>query len=155
MSDSPFYWPESSTLLLEVRELAFLGDGLFELMVRQWLLTASPAVGPKRLHLVSSQWVCHTAQAAMLDYWHSQLTDEERDWVRRGRNLPLGTTKKKNKETIAQQQQATGFEVLLGWWYVTASTRLAQFNVWLCACQPSESPKPDVKMSWPKLPAMG
>lgn len=143
----------ASRVSLEVRELAFVGDALFEVMVRQWLLTGSAKIAPKQLHQVSTQWVCHTAQAAILDVWHARLTDEERDWVRRGRNVPLGATKKKHKDTVVEQQKATGFEVLVGWWHVTHSSRFDEFVVWLNQCDASLAPKDKEgrEIVWPKI----
>ena len=54
-------------------------------------------------------------QAELLDKLENNLTEEELDIVRRGRNIPVTTSKRINHKT---HRIATAFEALLGWLYL-------------------------------------
>lgn len=64
---------------------AYVGDGVYELYVRTYLINNSNAK-PHKLHIESIKYVKAEAQAKMLEKIMNSLTDEEKDIVRRGRN---------------------------------------------------------------------
>ena len=92
--------------------LAFLGDAVFSLLVReQLLLQANRPVGA--LHKLATAQVNATAQAQRARDLLPQLSDEEAAVFRRGRNAKPGTIPQScSREEYAL---ATGLEALLGW----------------------------------------
>ncbi len=93
-------------------ELAYVGDGVFELLVRTALIRhGGGRVGD--LHRAAVAYVAAPAQAAALERLTPKLTEEEEKIVHRGRNAhvhgcPAGCTP-------AQYHAATALEALFGW----------------------------------------
>jgi ribonuclease-3 family protein len=93
--------------------LAYLGDAVFSLYVRERLAAAER--GKVRvLNDVCAQIVCASAQAQALDGIFPLLTPQEATIVRRGRNTKSSAPK---SATMREYRQSTGFECLLGWLY--------------------------------------
>lgn len=95
--------------------LAFLGDAVYGLLVReQLLLTANrPA---RRLHTLSVQAVNARAQAQAAQKILPMLTEDELAVYKRGRNAHPGHTPKNQSE--GDYHSATGLEALFGWLYL-------------------------------------
>lgn len=95
--------------------LAFLGDAVFELMVRAKLVARGNApIG--RLHRQSVEHVCASAQSEGVLAVQELLTEEELAMYKRGRNTHNNTPK--NADPM-QYRCATGLETLFGYLYVT------------------------------------
>lgn len=95
--------------------LAFLGDAVFELLVREHI-TAGGSMPVNKLHLKSVELVCAQAQAKAIDILKDHLTDEEADIFRRGRNA-TGNQIPKNSNP-KEYRAATGLETLFGYIYL-------------------------------------
>ena len=95
--------------------LAFLGDSVFELLVRERLLMqANRPAG--QLHALAVDQVRAEAQAAGAARILPRLTEEEQALFRRGRNArPAHLPRTANR---AQYQAATGLECLFGGLYL-------------------------------------
>ena len=90
--------------------LAFVGDGVYSLLVRERLL--SQANRPvSELHSQSVRDVRAEAQAAAMDRLRPLLTEEEEAVFKRGRNAH-------STRTGADYHRATGLEALFGWLYL-------------------------------------
>ncbi|KPQ39725.1 MAG: ribonuclease III family protein [Phormidium sp. OSCR] len=99
--------------------LAYVGDAVYELYVRQHYLFP-----PRRTHHYHQQVVAQVRaerQAEQLHAIQTDLTDEERDVIRRGRNATVRSPKRLDPKTY---QEATGLEALIGYLYLTDSERL-------------------------------
>ena len=99
--------------------LAHLGDGVFEVMVRAWLILRGKARA-KDLHRATVRYVAAPAQAAAVERLLPLLTPEEADVYRRGRNTAPHSVPK--AASRAQYQAATGLEALFGWLYLQGRT---------------------------------
>lgn len=99
--------------------LAHLGDGVYELMVRSWLVLHGKATS-KGLHRATVRFVAAPAQAAMAERIVDALTDEERDVFRRGRNTSPHTVPK--AASREEYQTATAVEALFGYLYLQGRT---------------------------------
>lgn len=98
--------------------LAYIGDGVFSLIVRLRQLES-----PKKLNLMHKETVrqvCASAQAEMLRCILPTLNDEEKDLVRRARNARSGHHAPKSA-TEAEYSAATAFEALFGFLYLTGN----------------------------------
>lgn len=96
--------------------LAYIGDAIFDVVIRS-ILVNKGNTPVNKLHQRASQIVKATTQAAMILALMDELTDEERDWYRRGRNSKPHT-KAKNASTM-DYLEATGFEAVMGYLYLT------------------------------------
>lgn len=94
-------------------ELAYLGDTLYDLYVRERLVRHGGHV--KTLHRKAVSRVCCAAQSRALARVEPLLTEEEADVVRRARNAHQ--TAPRNADP-ADYHRATGLEALLGWLYL-------------------------------------
>ena len=101
--------------------LAFVGDCVYELYIRNYLISEKYR-DVNELHRKSVFFVKAKAQAYILRALEPELNDEERNIVRRGRNDPH--TVPKNAE-VADYRQATAYEALIGYLYLSGSARLA------------------------------
>ena len=99
--------------------LAHLGDGVFEVMVRAWLILHGKAKA-RDLHRATVRYVAAPAQAAAVERLLPLLTPEEADVYRRGRNTAPHSVPR--AATRAQYQSATGLEALFGWLYLQGRT---------------------------------
>ncbi len=99
--------------------LAHLGDSVFEVMVRSWLILQGKAKA-KDLHRATVQYVAAPAQARLLQRILPLLSQEEEDVFRRGRNTAPHSIPK--AASRGDYQAATGLEALFGWLYLQGRT---------------------------------
>ena len=95
--------------------LAFLGDSVYEVLVRkEILLLANLPVS--KLHSLKISRVCAAYQAAALEKIMSVLDDKEISIVKRGRNATGNTVPK--HASAAEYRKATALECLFGYLYL-------------------------------------
>lgn len=103
--------------LLSGADLAFLGDAYYELAIRHHLLKKG-ITNLHKLHDYSVKYVSRTAQHKIIQNLYLQLTNEEQEIFKRGRNYLY---KAKTEEYI----NASGFEAVIGYLYLKENiTRL-------------------------------
>ncbi|MGE5473843.1 MAG: Mini-ribonuclease 3 [Ignavibacteriales bacterium] len=95
--------------------LAYIGDAVFELFVRLYLIGEGD-VKTSLLHKKSITFVKAQAQAEIVKAISDLLTEEERDIIRRGRNIKPASPPK--NADIMDYRYATGFEALIGYLYL-------------------------------------
>ena len=95
---------------------AYVGDAVYELYIRTNLVNGSNAK-PHKLHVESIKYVKAAAQAENLRKIDDILTEEEKDVVRRGRNVQNHHVAK--NASVADYAYATAFEALIGFLYLT------------------------------------
>ncbi len=96
--------------------LAYIGDGVFDLVIRT-AVVGEGNTSPNRLHQHTSHLVKAEAQAKMIEAIQDDLTPEEQDVFRRGRNAKSFTMAK--NASVRDYRYATGFEALVGWLYLS------------------------------------
>ena len=116
-----FHISEDKQELLKMSNLglAYLGDAVYEVMVRSWLCLHGKLT-PGKLHRAALDYVAAPKQAAKMDLLLPILTEEEATIFKRGRNAsphsyPKGATRR-------EYQIATGLEALFGWLYLQGQT---------------------------------
>ena len=95
--------------------LAFVGDAVFELFVRERLVCRAERP-VSELHSAAVGQVCARAQAAFVPKLLPVLSEEEQDILRRGRNAHSNHVPR-NAEP-ADYHAATAFEALFGYLYL-------------------------------------
>lgn len=108
---------ESEIHRMNPATLAFIGDGVYELLVREEILRRYTSLPARKLHAFTVRYVCATAQAAAYAVLEPLLTEEEAAVFRRGRNA-TGVTPPKHTDA-ADYRTATGVEALFGWLYLS------------------------------------
>jgi len=102
--------------------MAYIGDAVYELMVRTRMLTGGNAPVQK-LHQMTVAHVCAAAQAKGYRAIAPLLTEEEDAIYRRGRNTHNNIPKNADPGTY---RSATGVEALFGFLYVKGEMERAQ-----------------------------
>lgn len=95
--------------------LAYIGDGVFDLVIRT-LVVGRGNTKASQLHQHTSHIVKAETQAKLIEALEEELTEEEADVYRRGRNAKSPTMAK--NATMADYRKATGFEALMGYLYL-------------------------------------
>jgi ribonuclease III family protein len=96
--------------------LAYLGDAIYEVYVRQHLISQG-IFHPNQLQQEATQYVSAVAQAKVVHRIKEQLTDEEMAILRRGRNAKSGSVPK--NASVSDYRYSTGLEALIGFLYLT------------------------------------
>lgn len=98
--------------------LAYMGDAVYEVYVRKFLLE-SGRVKPNDLHRASTKFVSAKAQAAQLHRLFEEqfLTEEEETVAKRGRNAKSGHTPKNTD--VLTYNHSTALEAVIGFLFLT------------------------------------
>ena len=99
--------------------LAHIGDCVYELMIRSWLCIHGKATN-RGLHKATVTYVSAPAQAKAAEKILSQLTQEEADVFRRGRNSSPHTIPK--AASREEYQTATALAALFGYLWLKGET---------------------------------
>ena len=97
--------------------LAYLGDSVFELIVRNYFINKG-INKVNNLQKVVTKYVCASSQANMIKYLldNNLLTKEEEDIVKKGRNASVHSHPKNTD--ILTYKWATSLECLFGYHYI-------------------------------------
>ena len=94
---------------------AFVGDGVYELLVREYLVKHDGRrVGD--LNRIKVDMVCEKAQSEAAHKLMPYLTEEEIAVYKRGRNVNVNSVPK--NAALKDYHAATGFEALFGYLYL-------------------------------------
>ena len=96
--------------------LAYIGDGVFDLVIRT-VIVGKVNTKASQLHYQTSHIVKAQSQALMIEALEEELTEEEADVYRRGRNAKSPTMAK--NASMSDYRKASGFEALMGYLYLT------------------------------------
>ena len=94
--------------LLNPLQLALVGDGVYELFIRNHIL-----------HIKAIGYVKAKSQATIMHVIENDLTEEESYIYKRGRNAKSATIPK--NADVRDYRMATGFEALVGYLYLTGN----------------------------------
>ncbi len=111
---------EKAKLLIKPKEInalaiAYLGDAIYEVYIREHVLLMGN-YKQNILHRRSIAYVSAKAQAKIIKAMQSDLTEEEFDIVKKGRNMKSNTSPKNTD--IIDYRYSTGFETLIGYLYL-------------------------------------
>lgn len=95
--------------------LAYIGDGIYELVIRT-VLVKKGNCPVNQLHRKASGLVKAAAQSGMMEVIEPMLSEEELGVYKRGRNAKSPTMAK--HATMSDYRRATGFEALMGYLYL-------------------------------------
>ncbi len=107
---------EMRARMLNPLQLAYIGDGVWELLVRSRLIYRGRSA--RHIHKDAVACVNAAAQAEALRRIEPMLTEAEADIARRGRNAHAHHAAPKN-QNAADYRAATALEALIGYLYLT------------------------------------
>lgn len=95
---------------------AYVGDAVYELFIRTHLID-NTKLNAHKLHVEAIKYVKAEAQANLLKKINENLTEEEKDIVRRARNTNNHHLPKNSN--VTEYMYSTAFEALIGYLYLT------------------------------------
>lgn len=95
--------------------LAYIGDAIYDLVIRT-IVVERGNTSPNKLHHKTVKYVSARVQAKLIDGLIEELTQEEQEIYKRGRNAKSYTTAK--NATVMEYRKATGLEALCGYLYL-------------------------------------
>lgn len=106
---------------INIVTLAYLGDAIYEIYIREKLIELGIAK-VEELQKVATKYVSAKGQASILTNLleNNILTEEEIDVVKRGRNYKRSSHPKHTD--IITYKLSTGFEALIGYLYLSKKT---------------------------------
>lgn len=99
--------------------LAYIGDAVFEVIVRT-LIVEKGQRAANTLHRHATKVVCAQTQAQMIEAVYGNLSEEEQDIYRRGKNTKIHSSAK--NASLSDYRKATGFEALCGYLFLKDDT---------------------------------
>ena len=98
---------------------AYIGDSVYEQYIRNYLVT-NTKYKPHKLHVESTKFVKAGEQAKILELLEKDLSEEEKDIVRRTRNTKNHHLPKNSN--VQEYMYATAFEGLIGYLHLSKNT---------------------------------
>lgn len=104
---------------LPIRSYAYIGDAVYEVFIRE--KTIFLALKPDELHKITSSVVKAEFHAEIIEQIQDFANEEEKEILRRARNLPVTTARRTNQ---ALHRLSTAFEALVGYLYLNEKARM-------------------------------
>ena len=98
---------------------AYIGDSVYEQYIRNYLVT-NTKYKPHKLHVEATKFVKAAAQAKVLQRLENNLTEEEKEIVRRARNTKNHHLPKNSN--VQEYMYATAFDGLIGYLHLSKNT---------------------------------
>ena len=106
-------------------QLALIGDGVFEIYIRNYILSSNIELSAHKIHVKAIGYVKAKSQSIIIHNLESELTEDELYIYKRGRNTKSNTIPK-NAEVI-DYRNATGFEALIGYLYLSGDKQRLKY----------------------------
>lgn len=106
-------------------QLALIGDGVYEIFVRNYILSKKSDLSAHKIHVNAIKFVKAKSQSLIMHELEEELTDEEMYIYKRGRNAKSATVPK--NADVRDYRMATGFEALVGYLYLVGETERLSF----------------------------
>lgn len=110
--------------LINPLTLAFIGDAVYEVFIRTYVIRRNKDMKIQKLHLETVGYVKATSQSTYAKRILDLLTEEEMAVFKRGRNSKSGVPKNAN---VTDYRYATGFESVIGYLYITGQNERLNF----------------------------
>ena len=104
---------EKEARLLNPLQLALIGDGVYELFIRNSILSNNLELSAHKMHVKAIGYVKAKSQSIIMHAIEDKLTENESYIFKRGRNAKSATIPK--NADVRDYRMATGFEALVGY----------------------------------------
>ena len=116
---------EKEARLLSPLQLALVGDGVYELFIRNSILSKNLELSAHKMHVKAIGYVKAKSQSIIMHEIEDKLTENESYIFKRGRNTKSATVPK--NADVRDYRMATGFEALVGYLYLIGDTERLEF----------------------------
>lgn len=116
---------EKEARLLNPLQLALIGDGVYELFIRNTILSNNLELSAHKIHVKAIEYVKAKSQSIIMHEIEDELTENESYIFKRGRNAKSATVPK--NADVRDYRMATGFEALIGYLYLIGDTERLEF----------------------------
>lgn len=116
---------EKEARLLNPLQLALVGDGVYELFIRNSILSNNLELNAHKMHVKAIGYVKAKSQSIIMHEIEDKLTENESYIFKRGRNAKSATVPK--NADVRDYRMATGFEALVGYLYLIGDTERLEF----------------------------
>lgn len=116
---------EKEARLLNPLQLALIGDGVYELFIRNTILSDNLELSAHKIHVKAIGYVKAKSQSIIMHEIEDKLTENESYIFKRGRNAKSATVPK--NADVRDYRMATGFEALIGYLYLIGDTERLEF----------------------------
>ena len=116
---------EKEARLLNPLQLALIGDGVYELFIRNSILSNNLEVSAHKMHVKAIGYVKAKSQSIIMHAIEDKLTENESYIFKRGRNTKSATVPK--NADVRDYRMATGFEALVGYLYLIGDIERLEF----------------------------
>ncbi|MBS4958210.1 MAG: Mini-ribonuclease 3 [Clostridium sp.] len=116
---------EKEARLLSPLQLALIGDGVYELFIRNSILSKNLELSAHKMHVKAIGYVKAKSQSSIMHEIEDKLTENESYIFKRGRNAKSATVPK--NADVRDYRMATGFEALVGYLYLIGDTERLEF----------------------------
>ena len=106
-------------------QLALIGDGVFEVFIRSYILEQNTALSANKIHVKAIGYVKAKSQSDIMHEIEESLNEEEEAIYKRGRNAKSSTVPK--NADVRDYRMATGFEALIGYLYLIGHKERLEF----------------------------
>lgn len=100
-------------------QLALIGDGVYEVFIRNFILDSNIELSAHKIHKYSIKYLKAEGQSKIVHELMESMTEEEEVIFKRGRNAKSATVPK--NADVRDYRMATGFECLLGYLYLSGN----------------------------------
>lgn len=116
---------EKEARLLNPLQLALIGDGVYELFIRNSILSNNLELSAHKIHVKAIGYVKAKSQSTIMHEIEEFLTEDESYIYKRGRNAKSATVPR--NADVRDYRMATGFEALVGYLYLIGNTERLNF----------------------------
>ncbi|MBY0754787.1 Mini-ribonuclease 3 [Clostridium sardiniense] len=106
-------------------QLALVGDGVYEVFIRDYILSNNTELSAHKIHRKAIGYVKAKSQSDIMHNIEELLTEEESYIYKRGRNAKSATVPK--NADVRDYRMATGFEALVGYLYLINDKERLEF----------------------------
>lgn len=116
---------ETEAKLLNPLQLALVGDGVYEIFIRNYILSSNTGLNANKMHRKAIGYVKAKSQSAIMHELEELLNEDEMAVFKRGRNAKSPTVPK--NADVRDYRMATGFEALVGYLYLSGNKERLEF----------------------------
>lgn len=116
--------------MLNPLQLALIGDGVYEIFIRNAILSNNLELSAHKIHVKAIQYVKAKSQSAIIHKIEGELLEDELYIYKRGRNTKSATVPK--NADVRDYRNATGFEALIGYLYLIGNKERLEYILNRC-----------------------